>query len=285
VNVWESNNSGGNWSAISSWGDTNYYISAIMVNPLNDQVIYAAQSYMMEYTTNGGGSWTNISNGLPVDSTSITYIALDPAMPSHAWVTFSGYIADSKVFATTNWGTTWKNISSGLPNLPVNCIVSPASSHEAIYIGTDAGVYYRDTVTNTWIPYNNGMPNVIVNEMRIVDSGANLLAGTYGRGMWETPVNNVNTGVNQLKTTNYELRLYPNPNDGKFTIEMANSHQPIANSRIEIYNVLGQVIYTRDVSALSIIDCQLSINSGVYFYRVVAEDGELIGDGKFVIEK
>ena len=38
----------------------------------------------------------------------------------------------------------WSNISTGLPNLPVNCVIYSNNSNDAIYAGTDVGVYYRD---------------------------------------------------------------------------------------------------------------------------------------------
>jgi len=60
---------------------------------------------------------------------------------------------------------------------------------EALYAGTDVGVYYRDASLTEWIPFNNKLPNVIVNDLEIhynADSNT-LLAGTFGRGVWESP--------------------------------------------------------------------------------------------------
>jgi PKD repeat protein len=186
-NVWKSTNSGGNWSAISTWGGSGS-ITALAVDSSNTGYIYAAQSNIIEVTTNGGTNWTNITGTLPVNSASISAIAVSAKSPNHVWVTFSGYSATSKVFASTNSGSTWTNISTGLPNLPVNCIVSQSGSPNGIYVGTDQGVYYHDTTLNSWIFYNTGLPMVMIGDLKIFKPGQELLAATYGRGTWETPL-------------------------------------------------------------------------------------------------
>ncbi|MBK9320787.1 MAG: hypothetical protein IPM91_19690 [Bacteroidetes bacterium] len=88
-----------------------------------------------------------------------------------AWVTFSGYVSGKKVYKTTNGGTSWTNVSTGLPNLPVNCIQFDSvygSAHNAIYIGTDLGVYYRNDEMGAWTTFTTGLPNVRVNDLEIV---------------------------------------------------------------------------------------------------------------------
>ncbi len=186
-NVWKSTNSGSNWSAISTWGGTGF-ITALTVDSSNTGYIYAAQSNIIEVTTNSGTSWTNITGTLPVSSAFISAIAVSAKSPSHVWVTFSGYSSTTKVFASTNSGSTWTNISSGLPNLPVNCIVSQSGSPNGIYVGTDQGVYYHDTTLNSWIFYNTGLPMIMIGDLKIYEPGEELLAATYGRGTWETPL-------------------------------------------------------------------------------------------------
>ncbi|NNM94937.1 MAG: hypothetical protein HKL88_05675, partial [Bacteroidia bacterium] len=88
-NVWKSTNSGGSWTRIGTWGTSS--ITALAVDSANPAYIYAAQSNMIQYTTNGGASWTNITGTLPVGSANITGIAVKSKSPSHVWVTFSGY--------------------------------------------------------------------------------------------------------------------------------------------------------------------------------------------------
>ena len=125
------------------------------IAPSNNQVIYVIKGNVLFKTTNGGGTWTNITTGLPTASAAMTNLAIDPTDPNNVWVTFSGYSAANKICVTTNGGTNWTNISSGLPNLPCNTVCyTPGSTSDAIYVGMDVGVYYRDNATNAWSPYS-----------------------------------------------------------------------------------------------------------------------------------
>jgi hypothetical protein len=56
----------------------------------------------------------------------------------------------------------------------------------AVYIGTDIGVFYRDNSLTDWIPYRNGLPTVPVFDMYVSVEGSTLYAGTFGRGLWST---------------------------------------------------------------------------------------------------
>jgi len=187
-NVWKSTNSGSSWSPISSISIGQ--IKSLAVAPSNPNYIYAASSNLIYKTTNGGTSWTNITSGI-TGGQAITYIAVSGNDPNRVWVTFSGYAASYKIFKTINGGTTWTNITYDLPNIPANCVVADVSSSvEGIYVGTDLGVYYIDSTRTSWLPFNNGLPNVLTDELEIQYSSGKLRAATYGRGLWETNIYN-----------------------------------------------------------------------------------------------
>ncbi len=91
------------------------------------------------------------------------------------------------------------------------------------------------------------------------------------------------TGLNNLKIKN-EVTVYPNPNNGQFTLSLSNVNSV---SNIEIYNVLGEKVYTE---ALLQHQNNNAINltgqsNGVYLYRVITETGNLVGEGKVVLQK
>jgi hypothetical protein len=71
----------------------------------------------------------------------------------------------------------------------VDCIVYKATgNYNELYVGTDLGVYYKEDYLSDWIPANNGLPNVIVDELEIQYGSGKLRAATFGRGIWETPL-------------------------------------------------------------------------------------------------
>ena len=183
--VFKSLNKGTLWTqmgTITGSGD----VLNIAAAPSNTATLYAARSNSLFKTINSGGTWTNISTGLPTGSAAITNIAVDNLDANNIFVTFSGYSAGNKVFVTTNGGTSWTNISTGLPNLPVNCVIYTKNLNDAIYVGTDVGVYYRDGSMTSFIPFMTNLPNVIVNDFEIHYATSKLRAGTYGRGVWES---------------------------------------------------------------------------------------------------
>ncbi len=183
-NVYKTTNRGDSWTAISNnlTGGTN--LQSLAIAPSNPDVIYAATYYDIYRTTNGGGTWSNVSSGLP--GSAITYITVSPTDPNLLWVTISGYSTGDKVYRSDNGGNTWTNYSSGLPNIPANCLVYENNTNHAVYVGTDLGVFYRNAGMPGWVPFNEGLPNVIVNELEIQYDVGKLRAATYGRGVWES---------------------------------------------------------------------------------------------------
>jgi len=70
--------------------------------------------------------------------------------------------------------------------VPANTVVYQTNSPERLYVGTDIGVYYRDLTTQDWQDFNTGLANVIVNELEIQYAVNKIRAATYGRGVWES---------------------------------------------------------------------------------------------------
>lgn len=186
-NVWKSVDRGNNWTKISSINSNG--LTCLAVAKSNHQYIYASNGTTIYKTTNGGTSWNTVPGPLGVSNT-ITYIAVSATDPNKIWITFSGYTAIYKIFKSVDGGLTWINLSGNLPNIPVNCVVNQNGTNDGVYVGTDLGVYYSDADLTSWMPYSNGLPNVIVDELEIQYATNKLRAATYGRGLWETTIYN-----------------------------------------------------------------------------------------------
>jgi PKD repeat protein len=187
--VWKSINQGSNWIQISTWGGNT--LQSLAIAPSNSSYIYAGTYNTLYGTTNGGGTWSNITGSLPVGTSSITYVWVKHDDPSTLWVTMSGF-NNLGVFESSNGGSTWTNISTGLPEIPVNSIIQNKqnTTEVELYAATDVGVYLK-LGTSNWVPFFNGLPNVVVNELDIYYDDVNpenssLRAGTFGRGLWES---------------------------------------------------------------------------------------------------
>jgi PKD repeat protein len=184
ASVRKTTNGMGSWSTIGSFGTGN--INALAIAKSNPDYIYAAKDDLIWRTIDGGNNWTEITGTLP--GYFITYISVHPTNPEKVAVTLSSfwtYADGEKVFTSTNAGTTWANYSANLPNLPANCIVYAGGDNDAMYVGMDVGLYYRDTSMSDWLNYSGNMPNVIINELEIDTNINKIRACTFGRGLWE----------------------------------------------------------------------------------------------------
>ena len=180
--IYKSSNAGTSFTAMGAFGTG--VVNAFAVSASNANVIYASKGSALYKTTNAN-TFSAIS-GLP--NLYITSIAISSNEENKVWVTFSGYTAGSKVYFSSNGGTSWTNISGSLPNIPSNTIVFHNTGSDALYVGTDAGVYYKDNSLADWIPYMNGLPNVVVDELEIHAATNTITAATYGRGTWRAPL-------------------------------------------------------------------------------------------------
>jgi hypothetical protein len=188
--LYTSADKGNNWSALGTPPGTGS-IKGIAVAPSNTSIIYIIKDDAVSKSTNSGTSFSNITGTLPVANAALTSITVSNTDPNKVWITFSGYSAADKVYKSINGGTTWTNVSAGLPNLPVNKVIyTHGSANDAIYIGADIGVYYLDNTLASFTPFMTSLPNCAVRDLEIYYPTGKLRAGTYGRGVWESDLNN-----------------------------------------------------------------------------------------------
>jgi len=179
-NVWK--NTGGTWTKISEL-PVSGTLRSLEIAPSDPDVIYTGGEGFIYRTTNGGENWSSVTGNLP--DLYITDIEVSPDNPLKVWVTCSGYQDGNKVFYSEDGGVIWTNISQNLPNVPVNCISYQLGTDDGIYIGTDIGVYYKTADQFSWSFYNEGLPNVIVNQILFQYAAGKVIVGTYGRGVWQ----------------------------------------------------------------------------------------------------
>lgn len=186
--VYKTTDQGDTWTATSSSFTGGDLLSQLAISKSDPSVIYASTGSDSYCSQNGGASWGGISNDAPLSGKYVTYFAVHPEDPKKVWVTVSGYDDGQKVYYSDDYGVNWVNMSEGLPNVPANCIVYQEGSNDALYVGTDIGVYYRDASMNTWEDFSNKLPNVVISELEINSSTGKIRAGTRGRGVWESDI-------------------------------------------------------------------------------------------------
>jgi PKD repeat protein/photosystem II stability/assembly factor-like uncharacterized protein len=192
-NVWRSKNikasgtSSVDWTKISDINTGN--LTVLEQSPVNTDLLYASSGnhlYICKNAKSGSPTWNQITDKLP-ETANITDIESHPIEESTVYIT-----QGSKVYKSVDKGLTWSDISSGLPGIHLNTIVYYKRSPEGLYVGADAGVYYKDKSMSNWIPFTNGLPaNGKITELEIycdpVSPANDLIkASTYGRGTWKS---------------------------------------------------------------------------------------------------
>ena len=124
-----------------------------------------------------------------IDKASITSIKTSPNV---IYIT-----CNAEVLRSVNNGVSWTNITANLPPVNHTRILADEyfSFNELVFIATDNTVYYKVKNAMNWSVYGDNLPlRTQLEDMSIFnDSTTNtsLRVATYGRGMWETAIDNL----------------------------------------------------------------------------------------------
>ena len=165
-----------------------------------------------------------------------------------------------------------------------------AGSTESFGFGTGAiYVVKLDSIGNNCVSTNSGGVTssggsiTTIDSGRVSNGGIVNSGGIIGTGGLDSIICRVVTAVNNDFESTNEVKLYPNPCNGKFIIRLpTESH---LCSIIEIYNILEEKVYSKLILGNSKLIVDLSNQpSGVYFLRMINENGILISSKKIVIQ-
>lgn len=224
----------GNWTAVSPSFGTN--IDRLEIDPSNPDNIYVAINNSLRKSTDRGVSFTNTQSF----STLITGIEVNNNDSNIVYVTTSGF--SGGVFRSTDGGSTFTNITENLPSTLKFCIVHRKDDPlNNIYLGTHVGVYrYNDNLAE-WEEFDNNLPNVEVADLAINITDEVIVAGTYGRGIWISPL-----GETQLAENDIRLVSIDDPSGQSFKcgdvtpqIRVKNNGQNTVTTIDVVYNVDG----------------------------------------------
>ncbi len=108
--------------------------------------------------------------------------------------------------------------------------------------------------------------------MEINYTDGNITAGTYGRGIWQSAI--PQEVLSAASFTNNTLRVSPNPSNGIFELQWANS----ISTRLSVYDITGKRILDssniENGSSRYILDLS-SFTTGMYILKVQLDDAEV----------
>lgn len=240
--VYYTSDQGNSWVSISpDFGDE---AKRVALTPLDDDYIYIIVNNGIRMTKDFGDNWSNIFSTV---SGTLSDIIVDPYNKDKIWTTFRSYTGN-KVASYEN-GKGWTTYNDSLPNMPVNCIIMD-TTNQTMYVGTDLGVFYREFPSNEWHEFNNGtLPNVEVIDLDINHTTGEIVAATYGRGMWRSPVHKTNLGINNtVPFAEGVVTISPNPNYGSFEIQTDNNYLNGKTATVRLFNVTGSKVWENNVT-------------------------------------
>jgi autotransporter-associated beta strand protein len=163
-------------------------------------------------------------------SGTIQSITVNPANRDNVFVVTQGTpgsqgtvgVGENQIWETTDAGQNWSLIGgggslsggtvlaaaiSGLPDIPLwQLVVDPRNGN--LYVGTDEGVYQLANAapitaqgpaavpsTGAWMRFGTGMPNVSTRVLQLDLSTNTLVAGTYGRGVYQLFLDSTETST------------------------------------------------------------------------------------------
>ncbi len=172
-------------------------IVVIQLHPKNPDIIYVATNDYIYKTRDGGGTWTNLSQGM--SHSRVISMALDPVYPA---TVYAGTKGDA-VFKSYDGGQRWVSQRAGLDDATISSVVNQfvfdPTDNTHLFAATTMGVFETRNAGDNWTKRMDGMKEVLM----VITLGSDptrpsiLYAGTSGgvyksldqAGHWEK-VNN-----------------------------------------------------------------------------------------------
>jgi hypothetical protein len=199
--LWRSADNSDTWAAVTATIAGN--ITAIAVHPVDATLVYAGTTdgrvYRVQRT---GASWaladvttTEITAAPLPAGVSISDLAVDAAgnlwvsVAAVLWAEATGEFSNDHVYLRAAGSSSWVSRSTGLAQAnPVNTIAIDPSNANRLFCGCDVGVFRTDNAGVSWVPWDEGLPNVAVFDLKIHGPRRLLRAATHGRSIWERPI-------------------------------------------------------------------------------------------------
>ena len=167
-------------------------LQALAESPLDAKRLAAGVFGRIHFTSDGGTSWIERSEGLP--NKRMRDIVASTHHPERVFVALSGRWArdsTSYLYVTQDFGQTWNSIANNLPHEPVNAIAEDPETPEILFAGTDLGVYVSLDSGAHWESLCASLPSCAVVDLAVHGRDGAIVAATHGLGLYILDISNI----------------------------------------------------------------------------------------------
>jgi photosystem II stability/assembly factor-like uncharacterized protein len=167
-------------------------ITSLSESPKKEGLIYAGtDDGLIQVTEDGGENWRKIDfsdlPGLPkmafvndikadLFDENVVYAVFD----NHKEGDYAPYL-----YKSMDKGLSWKRINEGIDERTLLWrIVQDHEDENLLFLGTEFGVYFSSNQGDSWTQLKGGMPTISVRDLAIQKRENDLIAGTFGRGIY-----------------------------------------------------------------------------------------------------
>jgi photosystem II stability/assembly factor-like uncharacterized protein len=272
------------WSQSSSF---NAAIRSMTIAPHSADVAYVLTA------PNFFRKGTDLFSGVPVWSSTALPNTFNPSGNVCGVASDSNVIyvsAGAKVLRSGDQGATWTNVTLNLPNINIiNILSDPNSTDESVYICNAFSIWYKNNTMSAWVNYSQGLPSIMtITDFMYYDDGplsSVIRISSYGRGVWETNLHPVSTGLQNASSTLSTLEISPNPSKDIIFIQ-ASAQQP-ENSQLQITSSAGQMVMEMKAPSLRNNKFEVNISTlptGMYLIQLMNSLQKVYATGKFIKE-
>ncbi|WP_408030517.1 fibronectin type III domain-containing protein [Tenacibaculum xiamenense] len=172
-------------------------ILSFIIDDNNDNIIYALVTTDSNVTSYESMLFKSIDGGKTFsvfhdDVDSIEDMELSQDGSNTIWFTTKTRNGEEKLYKANTAGQTASEVTLVSNDLPKNInVIKHQPYTNNLFLGTRYGLFYKNG-EKPWELYNNNLPNVPIRDLEISAEDKIIVAGTYGRGVWKSPIPDAN---------------------------------------------------------------------------------------------
>ena len=147
-----------------------------------------------------------------------------------------------------------------------------------VILGSTLALLAGGTGTSAYIPASSQFTTYTVNVNSVASSHQVMFRWKFitdpsapGNNLYIDDINIVDAGaagIQSIEAVVVDLNIYPNPNNGSFTIQ-PNS---VTKQTMQVYDVNGKLVLSQTINGKTTIDASI-LNEGVYNISVISDEG------------